>query len=95
MPANDNVALPAGAWTLLTSNDVTALRVQNLGSEAVYIKARVGTGALSSLGGSICLDTFMALGADMTLADLFPGVPGANRVYALSETGGLVSVSHA
>lgn len=95
MAQNDNITLTAGTWTLLTNGDVTALRVQNLGSGAVYIKARVGTGALSSIGGAICLDSMMAIGADQSLADLFPGVSGANRVYGYSDAGGVVSVSHA
>ena len=92
---NDNVTLAAGAWTQITDGDVTALRVQNVGTGAIWIKARVGAGALASLGGAICLDSMVAIGADMTLADLFPGIAGANRVYAWSDNGGLVSVSHA
>lgn len=92
---NDNVTLPAGVWTQITDGDVTALRVQNIGSGAVFIKARVGAGALSSLGGAICLDALGMIPATTPLADLFPGVSGANRVYALSDAGGIVSVSHA
>lgn len=92
---NDNVTLAANAWTQITDGDVTAIRVQNIGTGAVWVKARVGAGALASLGGAICLDPLMMIGADMPLADLFPGVSGANRVYAWSEVGGLVSVSHA
>ncbi|HMT45530.1 MAG TPA: hypothetical protein PKE59_00285 [Novosphingobium sp.] len=95
MARNDDVTLPAGAWTLITNSDVTALRVQNLGSGAVYIKARVGAGAVSSRAGSICLDSLAMLPATTPLADLFPGVEGASRVYALSDSGGVVSVSHA
>lgn len=92
---NDNVVLAAGAWTQVTDGDVSAIRVQNIGTGAVWLKARVGTGAIATLGGAICLDPLMTLGADTTLAELFPGVSGGNRVYAWSEGGGLVSVSHA
>lgn len=92
---NDNVTLAAGAWTQLTDGDVSAIRVQNVGTGAIWIKARVGAGALTTLGGAICLDALMTIGADMSLSDLFPGVSGANRVYAWSESGGLASVSHA
>lgn len=92
---NDNVTLAAGAWTQITDGDVTSLRVQNVGTGAIWIKARVGAGALASLGGAICLDPLMTIGADMTLAELFPGVSGANRVYAWSDMGGIASVSHA
>lgn len=92
---NDNVTLAASAWTQITDGDVTAIRVQNIGTGTVWIKARVGAGALASLGGSICLDPMMTIGADTPLTELFPGVSGANRVYAWSEAGGIVSVSHA
>lgn len=92
---NNDVVLPAGAWTQLTDGDVTALRVQNLGTGVIWIMARVGAGAIASRSGAICLDEFVAISADMTLAELFPGISGANRVYAWSDVGGLASVSHA
>jgi hypothetical protein len=88
------VTLAAGEWTQLTNADATAVRVQNLGVRPVLIKARVGAGALSSTGGSITLEPNAIVGVGVTLAQMFPGVEGASRLYAFSETGGIVSVSH-
>lgn len=95
MARNDNVTLPPGAWTQLTNGDVTALRVQNIGNGAVLVKARVGAGALASPDGSVTLDSLGMIEATTPLADLFPGIAGANRVYGYSDSGGIVSVSHA
>ncbi len=96
MPArNSLVTLPAGVWTQITDGDVTACRVQNVGSDAVWIQGRVGAGSISSNSGAVCLSAMMAILGDMTLAQIFPGIAGANRVYAWSERGSAVSVSHA
>lgn len=57
MAQNTDVTLPAGVWTQISDGDVTALRVQNIGSGAVIIKARVGAGSIPSRAGGICLDS--------------------------------------
>lgn len=95
MPQNTNIALTAGVWGQLTNADVTALRVQNLNGYEIKIKATVGAVAPTSDAGAIVLAAGQAIAADLTLAQLFPGVSGANRVYAFSDAPALVSVSHA
>lgn len=95
MPQNADVSLTQGVWAQLTNADVTALRVQNLNGYHVHIKATVGANAPTTLAGSIILPPFGAIATDLTLAQLFPGVTGANRVYAFCLNAGLVSVSHA
>lgn len=95
MPQNATVAVPAGTWTQLTNADVSALRVQNLNGYAIELKATVGATAPTNDAGAIVLAAWQAIAADLTLAQLFPGVSGANRVYAFSDAPALVSVSHA
>lgn len=95
MPANTNIALTPDVWVLLTNADVTALRIQNRSGISIILQATVGAGAPSGDGGAVELLPYGALAADMTLAQLWPGVPGANRVWARSWSGAMVSVSHA
>ena len=96
MPANTNIAVPASTWTQLTSADVTAIRVQHDG-QRVWIMGTVGAvapvGSPSALG-AVFIDGGRVLAADLTLAQLFPGV-ASTRVYAYSDQAVSVSVSHA
>lgn len=95
MPSNTTINLPAGIWTQITAGDVTALRVQNQGCYAVSLKATVGDVAPTNSAGSLTLQPYAAISADYALSSIWPGVPGANRIYALSVLAGSVSVSHA
>jgi len=45
--------------------------------------------------GTIVLGGGNVLAADMTIAQLWPGVAGANRVWAFANTASVASVSHA
>ena len=95
MPQNTTVAVPARTWTQLTNADVSAIRVQNLNGYPIKIMGTVGAVAPTSDAGALVLAAGQAIAADLTLAQLFPGVSGANRVYAFSDAPALVSVSHA
>ena len=95
MARNDNVTCAANAWTQLTNGDVTALRVQNRGTQALALMATVGATPPSTTAGAIGLDPGEISAADLTLAELFPGVSGANRVYAYAYVASVASVSHA
>lgn len=97
MPANTTIDLDVRTWTLLTSADITAARVQVVGGPDVFVQATVGATPPSDTDGAMLLRSGPAGGfaADMTLANLFPGVSGANRLYAWSEGAARVSVSHA
>ena len=94
MPQNATVAVPARTWTQLTNADVSAIRVQNINGYTIEIMGTVGAVAPTSDAGAIVLAAGQAIAADLTLAQLFPGVAGANRVYAFSDAPALVSVSH-
>lgn len=79
-------------WTLVTDSDVTELRIQNIGYGTVFLKATVGATPPANDEGSVRLPQGTIIASNYTLAELFPGIVGANRLYA---RGHKVSVSHA
>jgi len=96
MSRNSDVSIPARAWTQLTSNDVTAIRVTNIsGGVTFLLKATVGASAPTDRDGAIPLAPGATTATDLTLAQLFPGTAGANRVYAYAQDVSSASVSHA
>lgn len=98
MAQNTHIKLAANTWTLLTDANVTNVTFQNVSQNYVWIKATVGATAPTSIAGAVRYE-FGEGEANVLLSDLFPGVSGANRVYALAgdEAGGTgaVMVSHA
>jgi hypothetical protein len=94
MPLNENVNLPASAWTLLTASNVAAARVVATSPNDIHLIATAGTDAPSGMGGAVLLPSGQMLAADLTLAHLFPGVAGANRLWAFSQVACTLSVSH-
>lgn len=95
MPRNSDVLCPAGVWTQLTNGDVTALMVHNPSSLSVLLKATAGTTAPVDTGGGIMLGPKETLTAATELAHLWPGVSGANRVWAYPGDPVSLGVSHA
>lgn len=95
MARNDTFGLTSGVWTPLTNANATAVRVQNRSGYSILISATNGATAPTTVQGAIEVLPYQTLAADMTLADLWPGVTGANRLWALSDNGATVSVSHA
>lgn len=96
MARNTNVALTGGAWTQLTADDVSAITFQNISENGIpiFIKGAVGATPPADLSGAVRY----ALGEgerNSAIADLFPGISGANRVYAWAAVSGVVMVSHA
>lgn len=95
MTQNTTISLVAATWTQITDANVSGIRVANLGTEAIWLQATIGAVAPSSTNGALPLLPGQILAADLTLAQLWPGVPGANRVYALAPAATRVSVSNA
>jgi len=94
--AHYNRTCSQGVWTLLTDSDVTELRVQNTDAVVVELQATAGTTEPSSRGGALTLGAGGIVLPDTTLANLFPGVTGAARIWALPRGGvATLSVSHA
>ena len=95
MARNDTLSLVSGVWTQLTNANVTAVRVQNLVGYTIRLQATNGITEPDSTAGALELRPMATLATDLTLAQLWPGVTGANRLWALSTIGANVSVSHA
>lgn len=96
MPQNQSVNIPANTWTLLTSNDVTELtfQISQKKNSPVYLCATVGANPPANTSTSI--QYFRLEGeVGMPLATMFPGVSGANRLYAWCEDQTSIFVSHA
>ena len=97
--ANTTIYMPARTWTLLTQTAVEALRVQAKGElTRIPLQATAGSVApaadASGHAGALYLPAGSVLTADRPLADMWPEVAGADRVWGWSEAGSEVSVSH-
>jgi len=95
MARNDTITLTSGVWTQLTNANAAAVRVQNLVGYTIKLQATNGATAPTSIAGALELRPHGTLATDLTLAQLWPGVAGANRLWVLSDIGANVSVSHA
>ena len=95
MARNDNVSCAAGATVQLTNANVAAVRVHNLSGYTVTLQATSGTTPPASRAGGVVLQAGGTLAADLTLAQLWPGVTGANRLWAFADLSCELSVSHA
>lgn len=95
MARNDDVDCAADVWTQLTSGNVSAIRVGSDVKHIVKLQATLGTTEPSSDAGSVHLPVGSTLAADLTLAQLWPGIDGANRVWAKPDGAVTLSVSHA
>lgn len=98
MPRNTTLTVTKD-WSEVTDADVTNITLSNRGSDEIEFMATVG--AVAPSNGSnpqgILLERGTAI-INRALTDLFPGVSGANRVYARTAPGGDISqvfVSHA
>lgn len=94
MAQNTTIPLAPGVWTLLTNAAVTGLTFQNVGGYDVLILGTAGAFEPVSTDGAISYGPGEGEMA-AALADLFPGVAGADRLYAYAPAGGRVMISHA
>lgn len=94
MAQNTTINTTANSWVQLTDANITSITFQNVGSNHILIKATVGASAPTDTNGSIRYNPGQGE-RNSTLSDLFPGVSGANRVYAYATEIVPVVVSHA
>lgn len=94
MPQNTTISIPAATWTLLTDADVTSITFQNASSNHIVIKATTDTTAPTSTAGGFRYNHGQGE-RNIAMADLFPGLSGADRLWAYAPDGGIVVVSHA
>lgn len=86
MARNETLNLPADEWTEITNADATSITfmVQSPNTAIVYIQA---TAASEPSGGDGDVSGSIPYAAgqgerNATIADMFPGVAGADRVFA-------------
>ena len=94
MAQNTTISIPAATWTLLTNSDITAATLQNLTGNIVLLAGTVGATPPTDALGAIRLYPGQ-LNINTAIASLYPGVTGANRLYAYSSTPATVFISHA
>lgn len=97
MARNDTIDLTPDTWVQLTNANVSNIRIQNRSEYNIELAATAGTTAPTSVTRDLQLAAGDTLAADLSLAELWPGVSGANRVWALAPNTGqviTVSVSH-
>jgi hypothetical protein len=82
-------------WTELTDATVTAITFQVVSSMPIFVTATANATPPASTEGGLTYSGGQGE-SNRALADLFPGVAGANRVWARSSVGTQqVFVSHA
>lgn len=94
MAQNTTSTISANSWTQLTDADVSRITFQNVGSNHILIKATIGASAPTNTTGAIRYNPGQGE-RNVLLADLFPGLTGANRVYAYATEATPVVISHA
>lgn len=93
---NTDIALTTGAAVLLTDGAVAACRVQNQSGYTIKLQATASATPPSSRAGGVTMSPYGTLAADMTLAQLFPGVgSGTLYLWAFVDIPSTASVSHA
>lgn len=94
MAQNTTLNIPANTWTLLTDADVSTVTFANVTGSTVWIKATTDTTEPTDRAGAIPYSPgFGESAAAMT--DLFPGLSGADRLWAYSTEPASVFISHA
>ena len=93
MPHATISLLGTGTPKLATDNDVTEARVQNTGAYPIVVQATNGTTVPTSTAGGVTFGP--GTGDTLALADWFPGVSGANRLWIYGPEGAPVSMSYA
>ena len=94
MAQNTTLNIPVKTWTQLTDADVSAITFQNIGGYHILVKATTDTTAPTDQLGAIRYNPGQGE-RNATVSDLFPGITGADRLWAYAEHPVSVFVSHA
>ena len=95
MTQSNTITLTPGAWTQLTDGDTTNITFQNLSGVDIQVMGTAGATPPSDADGAFTY-AHQEGEKNVAITDLFLGVSGANRLYALGEGGSVnVVVSHA
>ena len=94
MPQNTTISIPAATWTQLTNADIESITFQNIGSNYMLVKGTTNTVAPTNTDGSLRYNPGQGE-KNVYVVDLFPGLSGADRLWAYAPDGTSVAVSHA
>ena len=95
MAQNTTLSIPPRTWTQLTNADATNVTVQVIQSLApVSLQAAIGAVAPTTEAGSLRLPAGDFI-VNTALQNIFPGAGLVTRLYAYSEQGAEVLISHA
>lgn len=93
MARNTTVQCPSGTWTAITDADVTNITFQNLSvTDAMLVKVTTGAAPTDRTGAAFYPPVNGEI--NVALAELFPGVTGAVRVFVFAHRALSVFVSH-
>ena len=98
MAKDEVVSCAAGVMTELTDSDVTAITIAHISGPVVELFAATAASPAPDGSGSRVLLRPGETVLNKSMADLFPGVTGADRVFARPKFGNgtsRLSVSHA
>ena len=93
MAQNTTLTVPANTWTLITSNDVSALTFHNQSFYTLQVKGTIGAVTPANFEASVEYGPGQGE-INSVLADLWPGI-AATRVYVFCTNIAKVMVSHA
>ena len=89
--------LTAGTWTLVTQADTTAIRIQNISGQRLWIKGTIGAtppvGIPQTIGAYLMLPG-KEIDTSKTFANMFPGAGAITRIYAFCDQAIDVPYSH-
>lgn len=96
MPQNTTIILTKSQWTLLTNTDIGGgVTFQNQSAYSISVVATGTVAAPTSADGALTYLPMSGELSDISLSTLFPGVAGANRLWAFCDIDVKVMVSHA
>lgn len=94
MARNENLDLSPNSMTQLTNADASKITIQNASDNFVSIYANSSATNPDATDGHIILPP-RGLLVNESISDLFPGISGADRVFAMAAHGARLFVSHA
>lgn len=94
MPQHTTLTCAANDWTMITNSDVTDITFQNQGPYEILVKATTNTTKPTSSEGALRYKPDLGE-CNRPLADMFPGLTGAVRIWVYPYAATPVFVSHA
>jgi hypothetical protein len=88
------IGSPSYSWVELTEGDADFVTFQNVGYAPVFIKATSSSSPPTDAQGSLEFPA-ASQAVSYSISSMFPGIAGANRLWAYAWFDGAVAISHA